>query len=121
MASEIRRLPEGADIPGGLMECLLSGPVSDDLASPFPEGVYLLSQPTVEEGVCRVNLSEKYGGLSGVELTLAGYCIVLTLCQVPGWKRSPSMWRARPSPIETVSSCGAAMWSSQAARTSRSI
>lgn len=66
------------------MECLLSGPVSDDLASPFPEGVYLLSQPTVEEGVCRVNLSEKYGGLSGVELTLADYCIVLTLCQVPG-------------------------------------
>ena len=84
VASEIRRLPEGADIPGGLMECLLSGPVPRERLSVRPEGVYLLSQPTVEEGVCRVNLSEKYGGLSGVELTLADYCIVLTLCQVPG-------------------------------------
>ena len=68
----------------GLVECLLSGPLSGALRSPIPEGVRQLSAPAIEDGVCRVDLSEGYGSLSGVELTLADYCIALTLCQVPG-------------------------------------
>ncbi len=84
LESEGRSLPEGADPAEGLMECLLSGPLSGALRSPIPEGVRQLSAPTIEDGVCRVDLSEGYGSLSGVELTLADYCIALTLCQLPG-------------------------------------
>lgn len=63
---------------------LLEGPVSDDLESPFPPGVELLSI-TVNENThtARVDLSEQYGDLVGFDLTLADYCITLTLCQRP--------------------------------------
>lgn len=81
---ETRRLPQDADVLSALVECLLSGPVSDGLRSPFPDGVYQVSAPTLTDGVCEVNLSERYGGLSGVDLTIADYCIALTLCQVEG-------------------------------------
>ena len=82
--SEERRIPQSADPMEALVECLLSGPLSDQLRSPFPEGVYQLSPPVLTDGVCEVDLSERYGGLSGVELTLADYCITFTLCQLPG-------------------------------------
>ena len=65
------------------MAALLSGPQSAELRSPFPSGVRLRSW-RLEEGVLRLDLSEAYGGLSGVDLTIADYCIVLTLCQVEG-------------------------------------
>ena len=81
---ETRRLPQDADVLSALVECLLSGPVSDGLHSPFPDGVYQVSAPTLTDGVCEVDLSERYGGLSGVDLTIADYCIALTLCQVKG-------------------------------------
>lgn len=81
---ETRRLPQDADVLSALVECLLSGPVSDGLRSPFPDGVYQVSAPTLTDGVCEVDLSERYGGLSGVDLTIADYCIALTLCQVKG-------------------------------------
>lgn len=77
-------VPEG-DIPlvAELMGQLLDGPETLGLESPFPEGVRLLNWSMWENQV-RVNLSEQYGGLSGVGLTLADYCIALTLCQVEG-------------------------------------
>ena len=81
---ETRRLPHDADVLSGLLECLLSGPVSEDLRSPFPDGVYQRSEPVLTDGVCQVDLSERYGGLSGVDLTVADYCIALTLLQVEG-------------------------------------
>ena len=37
-----------------------------------------------QPGVLQVNLSEQYGALTDVSLTLADYCIVLTLSQVEG-------------------------------------
>ena len=39
---------------------------------------------TVRPGVLLVGLSEQYGALADVSLTLADYCIVLTLAQVEG-------------------------------------
>ena len=78
----------GEDYTGGgmtgveeLMEALLRGPVSGELRSPIPAGVTLRSW-TLEEGVLTLDLSESYGDLSGVELTLADYCITLTMCQL---------------------------------------
>lgn len=81
---EPRHLPQDADVLSGLVECLLSGPVREGLRSPFPDGVYQRSDPVLTDGVCQVDLSERYGGLSGVDLTIADYCIALTLLQVEG-------------------------------------
>ncbi len=64
-----------------LLNALLSGPEGEGLYAPFPEGLSVLSL-TVEDGLAQVDLSEQYGGLSGFELTLADYCIALTLCQL---------------------------------------
>ena len=67
-----------------LMALLLAGPENGlRLVSPFPAGVSLLSWK-LEEGRLSLDLSEQYGGLSGVDLTIADYCIALTLCQVRG-------------------------------------
>ena len=84
LSSEARRSPAGEPPLNALMEALLSGPLSAGLASPFPSGVTQLNPPTLENGVCTVNLSEQYGGLSEVDLTMADYCITLTLSQIEG-------------------------------------
>ncbi len=65
-----------------LMRALLRGPQSSDLYSPFPEGVSVRFIHADGETV-RVDLSEEYANLSGISLTLADYCIALTLCQLP--------------------------------------
>lgn len=67
-----------------LMEALLSGPDEDSgLISPFPEGTNL-QQWKQEEKRVTVDLSWPYGDLVGIELTLADYCITLTLTQLEG-------------------------------------
>ena len=56
----------GGDPIPALVDALLSPPETQGLTSPFPEGVRLLSWE-VEEGRLHLDLSEQYGGLSGVE------------------------------------------------------
>lgn len=63
----------------GLMSALLTEPDESGLSSPFPAGVRLLSW-SLEEERLHLNLSEQYGGLTGMELTLADSCIALTFC-----------------------------------------
>lgn len=66
---------------------LLSAPVqADGLYSPFPEGTRLLGWE-LENGDLQVNLSEEYGALEGFDLTLANYCLTLTLCELPQVER----------------------------------
>lgn len=65
-----------------LMARLLSGPESEGLVSPFPRGTSLRSF-YLKDSVAYINLSEAYGGLAGIHLTLADYAITLTLCQLP--------------------------------------
>lgn len=69
-----------------LLEALLQGPErSDELYAPFPEGVRIRTLEFDEDtATIWVNLSEQYGSLAGFDLTLADYCITLTLCQLPG-------------------------------------
>lgn len=68
-----------------LVQALLDGPESDGLYAPFPGGVTIHAITVDEESrTARVDLSEQYGGLAGFDLTLADYCIALTLCQLPG-------------------------------------
>ena len=75
---------EGTPQPEQLLEALLAGPTLEELASPFPRGVSLQRCEWDEEepGVLSVSLSEQYGALTDISLTLADYCIVLTLSQL---------------------------------------
>lgn len=67
-----------------LLRALLEGPRSEHLKTPFPEGVSLRSVFVDKfNRTAQVDLSEQYGGLAGVDLTIADYCITLTLCQMP--------------------------------------
>ena len=72
--------------PGELLSALLAGPTQEGLRSPFPRGVALRQWSWDEErpGVLLVSLSEQYGALADVSLTLADYCIALTLSQSEG-------------------------------------
>lgn len=72
--------------PGCLLTALLAGPAEEGLRSPFPKGTALRSWSWDSQtpGQLRVVLSEQYSALSDVALTLADYCIVLTLCQLEG-------------------------------------
>ena len=75
---------EDRSIPG-LLEALLDGPPAEELelSALAPEGTRLLSW-SLEDQVANVELSAAYAELVGVELTLADYCITLTLTQLAG-------------------------------------
>ena len=62
---------------------LLTPPVDDGRYVVFPENVRLLGW-TLEEGLLTVDLSESYSELTGISLTLANYCLVLTAAQMDG-------------------------------------
>lgn len=84
VVSESYTPSQEGDMVEELVERLLAGPM-DTLSSesPFPMGVTLRSY-TLEEEHLTIDLSERYGGLSGIDLTIADYCIALTLCQLEG-------------------------------------
>lgn len=77
---------EGEMTPETLLSALLAGPDQAGLVSPFPRGVAMQRWSWDEErpGVLLVDLSEQYGALADVSLSLADYSIVLTLSQVEG-------------------------------------
>jgi len=64
-----------------LMDALLSGPEEDGVCSPFPAGTSLRSV-RISGGRAIVDMSTVYSSLSGVDLTVADYCITLTLTQL---------------------------------------
>lgn len=70
--------------PRQMIEALLAGPEEGDLRSPFPKSLTLREIVLGADGVVRVNFSESYGGLTDIDLTLADYCVVLTLNQLEG-------------------------------------
>ncbi len=79
--SEYHTLPEGVEPVEAMVALLLAAPRSAELASPIPSGVSLIDW-SVTKGVLNLEFSEGYGGLSGIDLTIADYCITLTLCQL---------------------------------------
>ena len=63
---------------------LLDGPeAGGGLVSAIPAGTRLLDW-RVEDGIAHVDLSQPYGDLVGVDLTVADYSIALTLTQLEG-------------------------------------
>ena len=86
IGSEVSTLPKESDSPTetqaeDLMNALLSGPAGSDLRSPFPEGTRLLGVE-IRGSHTKVDLSAAYRSLSGIDLTLADYCVTLTLTQI---------------------------------------
>lgn len=77
---------DGELTPEALLSALLAGPDEEGLTSPFPRGVALRQCAWDQErpGVLLVDLSEQYGALADVSLSLADYSIVLTLSQAEG-------------------------------------
>ena len=65
-----------------LTEALLAGPDDQSLSSPIPEGTTLRSLK-VSGRRAQIDLSAQYARLSGIDLSLADYCITLTLTQLP--------------------------------------
>ena len=86
IGSEVSTLPKESESPTetqaeDLMNALLSGPAGSGLQSPFPEGTRLLGVE-VRGSHAKVDLSSAYRNLSGIDLTLADYCVTLTLTQI---------------------------------------
>ncbi len=73
---------ETEDCVRTLMEALLAGPDETSLSSPIPDGTALKSF-TVSGRRAQIDLSAQYARLSGIDLSLADYCITLTLTQLP--------------------------------------
>ena len=63
------------------MELLLGKCEEAGFSSPVPEGTRLLSC-SVNGSTAVVDLSDEYGQLAGMKLTIADYCITLTLTQI---------------------------------------
>ncbi len=63
-----------------VMEALLEGPFRSGMKRTFPENAHLRSY-AINEGILTLDLSEAFGTLSGYDLMLAQYCIVLTMSQ----------------------------------------
>ena len=71
--------------PQQLLQALLNGPTQEGAVSPFPVGVRIIRCEQAEENEkhLKIVLSEQYSALTDISLTLADYCIVMTLTQLP--------------------------------------
>jgi len=81
LKAESRELEAEADLVEGLLLALLEGPQREDLGRIIPASVSLQGW-TLNNGLLTVDLSGSYGMLSGIDLTLADYSLVLTLTQL---------------------------------------
>ena len=74
---------ESPSIPNLLAALLAGPPDSSGLVPATPAGTRVLSW-SLDNRVVNVELSAAYAELVGIDLTLADYCITLTLTQLPG-------------------------------------
>ncbi len=66
-----------------IMELLLGGCKTSGFTSPVPEGTTVINC-TVTGGTVSVDLSGEYDKLTGIDRTIADYCITLSLLQLTG-------------------------------------
>ncbi|MBR3753390.1 MAG: GerMN domain-containing protein [Ruminiclostridium sp.] len=81
LKAESRELEAETNVVEGLLLALLEGPQREDLGRIIPASVSLQGW-TLNNGLLTVDLSGSYGMLSGIDLTLADYSLVLTLTQL---------------------------------------
>ncbi len=92
-------------VAGELLHRLFSEE-GETYGSAVPAGTRLL-EVRVENGQALVNVSEDYGTLSGIDLTVADYCIALTLCQLPEVDRVSVLVEGVPLPYRDSQSFSA--------------
>lgn len=86
---EIITQPEKRVLPNNAMDLeesislYLAGPESDELATPFPDGVQVKSA-VLENDTLHLVLSREIAQLSGIPLTIACACLTLTLQTLTG-------------------------------------
>ena len=83
--------------PEQLFERLMVLPERDDLVRLLPKNTTLRAW-TLEEGLLTLDLSESYSDLSGMDLTLANYCLTLTMTQLEGVSKVVILVEGRPLP-----------------------
>lgn len=66
-----------------VMKLLLEGYQDGAFASPVPSGARMMACQ-VSGSTVNIDFSSAYGQLSGMDLTIADYCIALSLVQIPG-------------------------------------
>lgn len=91
-------LPEDAGVQeqaAAVVLRLLEGPPEGDMRSPFPPGVELLGLELWDQ-TARVDFSEDFRELSGVELVLADYCLTLSLTALDGIRAVSVTAQGRP-------------------------
>jgi germination protein M len=81
LRAENRTLDPETETVEGLLQAILSGPESENLSNVIPASVSLRGW-SLTNGLLTVDLSGRYGLLSGIDLTLADYSMVLTLTQL---------------------------------------
>lgn len=100
--TEICTIPDDANTVSVLLDRLLQQPYESGQSSPFPDGTEVRSW-SLENGVLSLDFSEQYGGLSGIDLTLANYCLALTLCQVDSVEAVQVTVEGETLPFQTTS------------------
>lgn len=81
LASEKHTLPQDTQPVEGLLQLLLTEPQSEVLEKAIPDGVRVRKW-SIHNGLLTVDFSSAYASLSGIDLTLADYSVVLTLTQL---------------------------------------
>lgn len=71
------------ELAGRLLEALLSGAADAATSAPAPAGTSV-QELSVLGKWARVDFSRQYARLAGIDLTLADYCVTLTLTQLDG-------------------------------------
>lgn len=72
-----------AELAERLLTALLDGAPDSLVTAPMPDGTELL-ELSVLGSWARVDFSRHYARLAGIDLTLADYCVTLTLTQIEG-------------------------------------
>lgn len=83
--------------PETLFARLMAQPEGAGLVRLIP-GNTVLQGWELEEGLLTLDLSESYSDLSGIDLTLANYCITLTMTQLEGVSRVVVLTEGTPLP-----------------------
>ena len=72
-----------------------------NFSSPIPQGTVLL-QCTVSGGLAVLDFSSGYRRLSGLDMTVADYCITLSAAQIPGVRQLQILVDGQPIPGRNV-------------------
>ena len=97
------RIPDaGVPAADALAKMVMTAPQTYGLASPVRPEVHFRSAELEEDGLLHLDLSEQYGGLSGIDLTIANACFTLTLCQLEDVDAVYITVEGEPIPYQTL-------------------